>query len=45
MRFNEGWKVTEIMAANRHSSPEMTEKYLKHLNRHTDIKGKKVPSI
>jgi integrase len=45
MRFNNGWKVTEIMAANRHSSPEMTEKYLKHLNRHTNIKGKKVPSI
>lgn len=45
MRFNNGWKVTEIMAANRHSSPEMTEKYLKHLNRHAVIKEKEVPLI
>jgi integrase len=45
MRFNNGWKVTDIMAANRHSSPEMTERYLKHLNRHTSIKQKDVPAI
>jgi len=44
-RFHNGWTLAEIMTANRHSSISMTEKYLKHINRDTDISKKAVPSI
>ena len=44
-RFHNGWNLAEIMKANRHSSVSMTEKYLKHINRDTDISKKEVPSI
>lgn len=44
-RFRGGWNLAEIMKANRHSSVSMTEKYLKHINRDTDISKKVVPSI
>ena len=44
-RFHNGWTLPEIMKINRHSSIAMTEKYLKHLNRDTDISKKEVPSI
>lgn len=44
-RFHNGWSLAEIMTANRHSSISMTERYLKHINRDTDISKKEVPSI
>lgn len=44
-RFKGGWNLAEIMVANRHSSIAMTEKYLKNINRETDISKKEVPSI
>ena len=44
-RFKNGWTLPEIMKINRHSSIAMTERYLKHLNRDTDISKKEVPSI
>lgn len=44
-RFHNGWSLAEIMKANRHSSIAMTENYLKHINRDTDISDKEVPSI
>ena len=44
-RFHNGWTLPEIMTANRHSSIAMTEKYLKHINRETDISKKEVPRI
>lgn len=44
-RYNSGWKILEIMKANRHSSIAMTEKYLKHINRDTDISDRLVPKI
>lgn len=44
-RFLNGWSLAEIMKANRHSSIAMTENYLKHINRDTDISDKEVPSI
>jgi integrase len=44
-RYNNGWKILEIMKANRHSSIAMTEKYLKDINHDTDIKGLIVPEI
>jgi len=44
-RYNNGWKLPEIMKANRHSSIAMTEKYLKGINRDTDISNKTVPKI
>jgi integrase len=44
-RFNSGWSLLEIMTANRHSSISMTENYLKHINRDTDISKKEVPAI
>lgn len=44
-RFHSGWTLAEIMTANRHSSISMTEKYLRHINRDTDISKKEVPSI
>lgn len=45
MRFNNGWKVSEIMMANRHSSAEMTERYLKHITMHSSFVNKEIPSI
>ena len=44
-RFRNGWNLAEIMMANRHSSISMTEKFLKHINRDTDISKKEVPVI
>ena len=44
-RFHNGWSLAEIMKANRHRSIAMTENYLKHINRDTDISDKEVPSI
>ncbi len=44
-RFHSGWNLAEIMMANRHSSVSMTEIYLKHINRDTDISKKEVPAI
>lgn len=44
-RYNNGWKIHEIMKVNRHSSIAMTEKYLKDINRETDISNKSVPKI
>lgn len=44
-RYNSGWKILEIMKANRHSSIAMTEKYMKHINRDTDISHRSVPKI
>lgn len=44
-RLNNGWTLTEIMKANRHSSISMTERYLKDINRQTDISTKEIPSI
>jgi integrase len=44
-RYNSGWKILEIMKANRHSSVAMTEKYMKHINRDTDISNRSVPKI
>lgn len=44
-RYNSGWKLTEIMKANRHSSIAMTEEYLKHISLHTDLSEKSVPKI
>jgi integrase len=44
-RFNSGWSLAEIMKANRHSSISMTEKYLKGINKVTDISKKEVPKI
>jgi len=44
-RLNNGWTLSEIMKANRHSSISMTEKYLKHITRDIDISKKEVPSI
>lgn len=45
MRLNNGWTLAEIMKANRHSSIAMTEKYLKKINRITDISKKAIPKI
>jgi integrase len=44
-RYNSGWKILEIMKANRHSSITMTEKYMKDINRDTDISDRSVPKI
>jgi integrase len=44
-RLNSGWGIAEIVTANRHSDVSMTDKYLKHINRITDISQKTVPSI
>ncbi len=44
-RFRSGWTLNELMVANRHSSLIMTEKYLKNINRDTDISKKEVPAI
>jgi integrase len=44
-RFTSGWTLAEIMKANRHSSISMTEKYLKGINKVTDISKKEVPKI
>jgi integrase len=44
-RYNSGWKILEIMKANRHSSIAMTEKYMKYINRDTDISHMSVPKI
>jgi len=44
-RLNAGWSIAEIMKANRHSSVSMTDKYLKQINRDTDISKKVVPAI
>jgi len=44
-RYHNGWKLHEIMKANRHSSIQMTEKYLKNINKDTDISDKLVPII
>ena len=44
-RYKDGWTVTEIMKANRHSSISMTEVYLKNLSDTTDISHKAVPRI
>jgi integrase len=44
-RLKNGWDLAEIMKANRHSSIAMTERYLKDINRVTDISKKEVPSI
>jgi integrase len=45
MRYNSGWKLTEIMKVNRHSSITMTEKYLRNINRDIDLSDKPVPKI
>lgn len=44
-RLNAGWSISEIMKANRHSSVSMTDKYLRQINRDTDISKKAVPAI
>jgi hypothetical protein len=44
-RLNSGWSISEIMKANRHSSVSMTDKYLRQINRDTDISKKEVPAI
>ncbi len=44
-RLNNGWKIPQIMKANRHSSASMTDKYLRDITRETDIKQKAVPMI
>jgi integrase len=44
-RFNSGWRLAEIMKANRHNSISMTETYLKNINKVTDISKKEVPKI
>jgi integrase len=36
-RFNEGWKPSEIMKANRHTTINQTDTYLKGLTKRTDI--------
>ncbi len=40
-----GWKTSDVMAANRHSSLFMTEKYLKNINLYNNISEKDVPAI
>src|SRR5690606_35824073 len=44
-KFLGGWKLAEIMVANRHSSLEQTENYLKDLTKFVDISQKEVPEI
>jgi integrase len=44
-RFNSGWKLTEIMKANRHTDVQMTLEYLKNITHQTDITNLKFPSI
>lgn len=44
-RLKNGWTLTDLMKANRHSSIAMTEKYLKKIKQTTDISNKEVPKI
>jgi integrase len=44
-RINAGWTMAMVMKANRHSSLEMTQIYLRKLSDHTEIKNLAVPTI
>lgn len=44
-KYLSGWSLAEIMKANRHSSLEQTEKYLKDLTDFVDISDKTVPKL
>jgi integrase len=44
-RILNNWTINEVMVANRHSSLAMTDKYLKKINRLTDISKKAIPAI
>lgn len=44
-KYLSGWSLAEIMKANRHSSIEQTETYLKDLTEFVDIQHKNIPKI
>lgn len=44
-KYNAGWTLSQIMKANRHSSIQMTEVYLKKLGSFTDISNLAIPTI
>jgi integrase len=44
-RYNSGWKLSEIMKANRHTSIVNTETYLRKITMQTDISNKEIPRI
>lgn len=44
-RFLGGWKIAEIMKANRHASIQQTENYLRHLLDYVDVTKKEIPTL
>lgn len=44
-KYLNGWSLAEIMKANRHTSLQMTEVYLRNLTDFIDIKSKVIPPI
>lgn len=44
-RFLGGWKIAEIMKANRHASIQQTENYLRHLVDYVDVTKKEIPTL
>ena len=44
-RFLGGWKIAEIMKANRHASIQQTENYLRHLVDYIDVTKKEIPTL
>jgi len=44
-KYNSGWKIAQIMKANRHAIPSMTEIYLKKLSDFTDTRHLTIPEI